>query len=337
LNNPRFITNSKKIKRNPDPKKSEKLKAVEDTLNVKDAGADENRCAALSVARILLHRNGDNIEQAANAFFQIPIVPRDGEDNRITLAKGLIELAAQRIETDPEFVTNESYYASICAALIAASRNPSIIADESKLKPIQAALAIAGDLNNRQTVVQLYANLIRQPWQMLDVPFFDALKQLGLPVITLKRSRDDYIFGNISNMRFNQSIEEFDLNAVCFVVHAGLHYQPIIMDENPNPAQATKLLSILTNDLNTRLRQLERDVKAQSKSKLPNDQKQNFIAPKIRDLLNIYPYYAKRCIFDLLRGNRNFDEVRLNAASNADFVAEATRAFLSAPVRAITH
>jgi hypothetical protein len=318
LANAETLTSLKKRKRSADAepqsrRNEQQLNSVKRVLNVQDAGAAENRCASLSIASILLHKHSENLQNVA-AKYKIPLKPQPGEPPLVTLSNGLIALAADIIETNPIFSDQDPrnvHFDNIVAALADAGQT---ISDPA-----------------RPAVVKQYADLIRRPWQMLDIPVFDALQMHGIPFITLvpSPSQDDLILGAVSHtISFDSSsIDTYDLTTICFVVREGLHYQPVIMDAiPPNPAQVAKLRSILKNDMTNTLRQIAALV---AKPGAP-DTKFNELTNLMNSVVNRYPVDAKPIIIQMLTDERRlFDKETLRNANNNGFIQEAVLAFLS--------
>jgi hypothetical protein len=293
---------------------SEQLAAVKRTLNVQEAGSQDNRCATLSIAAILLKRYNGNLQRAA-ARFEIHIAPIDGQDPKITLSNGLIELAAATIEVSRDFQTDDKLFSSVVAAL-----------DDAK-QPIP-------DRTNRQAVVQQYAAHIRQAGSMLDIPVFQALESInGIPFITLVPSQGDLVLGSVSpGISFDEeedSLDRHDLTTICFVVRDGLHYQPVIMNDMPNVAQQEKLRSILKNDMEKRLHQIQSliaDTQKTSADKVVEFN--NLVGP----VVNQYSFDAKPRIVDMLRNGLRAIDDALISTPNDIFIEGASLAFLSRPV-----
>jgi hypothetical protein len=319
-NREHFLEKSKKIdnrtKRNKatlDETNSEKLSNVKQVLNVQEAGSQGNRCATLSIAAILLKRHNGDLQRAA-ARFEIPIAPIDGQDPKITLSNGLIELAAATIEISRYFQTDDELFSSVVAAL-----------DDAK-QPIP-------DRTNRQAVVQQYAAHIRQAGQMLDVPVFQALEMHGIPFITLVPSQDDLVLGNVSpTIIFDaaeHSLDTYDLTTICFVVRDGLHYQPVIMNDMPNVAQQEKLRSILKNDMEKTLGQIQNLI---SDTQRTPDEKSVEFNNLVASVVRQYPFDAKPRIVDMLRNGLRAIDDALISTPNDIFIEGASLAFLSRPV-----
>jgi hypothetical protein len=293
-------------------KNGKNLEAIKQVLNVQEAGSQENRCATLSVASILLKRKGGNLKAAANEF-DIPL-NKPGTTDQITLSNGLIELATQRIESDPQFTQPESnqLFSNIIASLNDARQN-------------------IPDSDNRKAVVEQYANLIRQPGQMLDVPIFDALQMQGIPFITLvpNQTRDDFILGSVSGLisfDADHSIDTYDLTNICFVVREGLHYRAIIMNENPNLAQGEKLRSILRNDMNKTLGQIA-TLAADSR---PAKDKWAEMKNLITSVVTQYPADAKPIIIQKLPTGKKFNDADISEEADQDaFILATAHAFLN--------
>jgi hypothetical protein len=303
-NQEHFLEKPKKIKsKSVANRNSEQLSNVKRTLNVQEAGSQENRCATLSIAAILLKRSNGDLQRAA-ARFEIPIAPIDGQDPKITLSNGLIELAARTIECSRYFQTDDELFSSVIAAL------------NDARQPIP-------DRTNRQAVVQQYAAHIRQPGQMLDVPVFDALEINGIPFITLVPSQGDLILGSVSSMiTFNEGLDAYDLTTVCFVVRDGLHYQPVIMDDTPNVAQQEKLRSILKTYMEKTLGQIQNLI---SDTQRTPDQKSVEFNNLVTSVVCQYPFDAKSRIAQMLRGaGKDFPEVPMD---NDTFIYLANFAF----------
>ena len=91
---------------------------------------------------------------------------------------------------------------------------------------------------------------------MLDVQSKSSRKE-GLPIITLVPSQGDFRLGSVSHaITFDEGQEAYDLTNTLFLVRDGLHYQPVINDAS-NAAQQEKLRSILKNDMEKTLGQIQ--------------------------------------------------------------------------------
>ncbi|HEX2580250.1 MAG TPA: hypothetical protein VHK67_07610 [Rhabdochlamydiaceae bacterium] len=294
-----FTATPAKIKRASQPA-TQNLSSVAQTLNVQEAGSQENRCATLSIATILLNRH-KTLKAAADAY-DIPLT-NVGATDQITLSNGLIELAAQTIETEDTF------------------------AQEPHFSNIVAALEDAQQTVDEDDAVSQYATLIRRPGQMLDVPVFDALQWSGIPFITLvpNRARNDFVLGNVSGLIFfdaaDHSLDTYDLSTICFVVRDGLHYQAIQM--NGTPAQDAKLRSILKADMENTLGQIQ---------SLFNDSRS--IDAKAREFHNLvksvvsqYPFDSRPRIVQMLTAANKVVSADLISKRNSDFIVEAFAAF----------
>jgi|GEM_PF-1960069 len=282
------------------------LSSVKQLLNVQEAGSQENRCATLSIAAILLQRyNGDL--RAIEQEYGIPLT-YVGTTNQITLSNGLIELAARTLERNLLTFTQDGYYSNIVAALRDAGQN---IADE----------------NNRDTVVAQYANLIRTPGQMLDVPVFDALQMNGIPFITLvpNEAQNDLVLGNVSGLisfdAAEHSLDNYDLTNICFVVRDGLHYQAVQI--NGSSAQVTKLRAILKADMEKTLDQIQTLLNDSN----PISSKVTVFEQLIRSVVNQYSFDSKPRIVQMLANANKAMGNDSASKSNNDFIADAMAAF----------
>lgn len=300
-----FISAPEKIKRAKQPA-TENLSTVEQTLNVQEAGSQENRCATLSLAAILLRQHG-TLQAVADAYDDIPI-DNVGATDQITLSNGLIELAAQTIETDNAF-TQDPLYSNIVAALG------------------DAGHTIANGADTK-TVARQYATLIRQRGQMLDVPVFDALQLCGIPFITLvpNQARNDFVLGNISGLitfdAADHSLDTYDLTNICFVVRDGLHYRAIQM--NSAPAQDAKLRSILKADMEKTLGQIQNLLNVPS----PTKDQANEFDQLIRSVVHRYPFDSKPRIVQMLRAANKTVTDGLVSEATGNFIRRAYAAFV---------
>lgn len=283
------------------------LSSVKQLLNVQEAGSQENRCATLSIATILLQRHNGNLNAAAQAY-NIPLT-NVGATDQITLSNGLIELAARTLETQTHMFVGNQTYSNIVAALKDAGQS---IANES----------------NRKAVVAQYANLIRKSGQMSDVPVFDALALSGIPFITLvpNQAQNDLVLGSVSGLisfdTAEHSLDNYDLTTICFVVRDGLHYQAVQM--NGSLAQVTKLRSILRNDMEKTLGQIQ-DLLNDS-SPISNNKAIEFEL-LIEYVVNQYSFDSKPRIVQMLANANKAMGNDSASKSNNDFIADAMAAF----------
>ncbi len=305
---------------------TKKLEAIERVLNVTNNSGEGNKCAAISVAMILLQRYGDlQTAKAAilsmNEGLQLPA--ERGRDAQDILTNLLIDLAASLIENRPEFSNADAadssnpYYANIVASLSLRAAG----------RPQPASNA------DRKMVAKEYADLIRSNGEMLDVSFFDALNLLGIPSITLKPSTTGFVLGSIYSQNLFKAdidhIEGSDLGQICFVVHDQLHYRAAMLPTNLTAEQTSALRSILRNDMTKLLQELDKEIPTLQPGRSNFVENRNKIYPKIAYLMARYPTDAKPRIIALLtKEKRIFDVETLNRANGDAFIQGALLAFL---------
>jgi hypothetical protein len=298
-----FLEKPTKIKtKSAAEKDSEKLAAIKRTLNVQEAGSLDNRCLTLSIAAILLKKD-NNFATLLENQFRIPL--QEGDTPQITLSNMLIELAAHIIIKE-EFTNSDACFDTVVAALKSAGQ---LITDES----------------DRPAVAKQYADLIRLPGQMLDVPVLKALEMSGLPIIALVPSQGDLVLGSVSpTITFNEGLDAYDLTAICFVVHDrdGLHYQPVMMNETA--AQQEKLRSILKNDMEKTLGQIQNLISDTQRELADKFVEFNNL---VASVVNKYPFDAKPRIVQMLRSALRIIEE--DAVPNDIFIGRAADAFLN--------
>jgi len=226
LNNPRFITKSKKRKSDTD------LTTNPIHSSIQDAGADENRCAALSLAKRELSKLAPH-EIVTKYTLTTPGLAQRINDAATPeakiklLADALIDKAATAITENDEF------------------RNPHIKIVERKpcLAAIEQALSAYKEANRDypglpvgatpQQKTTEYVRLMRQPGFMLDLPFFLALEQ---PFIVIRKTHNNSIYSATEigyHYVIRNSIETCDLDNVNIVYYDGLgHYKSVILTDD---------------------------------------------------------------------------------------------------------
>ncbi|HEX4839565.1 MAG TPA: hypothetical protein VFU89_03885 [Rhabdochlamydiaceae bacterium] len=283
------------------------LSSVKQLLNVREAGSQENRCATLSIAAILLQTYNGQLDDIAK-IYKIPLNKSSGETDQIILSNGLIELAAQTIEKQVTKFKQDDFYSNIVAALGDAGQS---IDNE----------------NDRDAVIAQYVTLIRKPGQMLDVPVFDALEMNGIPFITLvpNQARNDLVLGSVSgSISFDtvqRSLNHYDLTNICFVVRDGLHYQAVQM--NSSLQQDTKLRSILKADMEKTLGQIQ----ILLNDSRPTKAKDREFQQLLNHVVYLYPFDSKPRIIQMLTSaNKEINPESVNS-SELGFIAAALGAF----------
>ncbi len=211
------------------------------TDSIKDAGSTENRCASLSLAKNELDKK-ISIETIV-AKYKLPpeLIQTLKNENDIKkrtqlLSNALIKKAASVIERKD---SNPFHNLSI-----ANTREPCLQAIENALlehKKIHPDFQI--EAIREKKAVQ-YANLIREPNTMLDLPFFLALEQ---PFIILQKTSDNTnyeirVIGHLFNIP--GTIETCNLDNVNIVYYNGTnHYQSIILASDQSKAAIRHLLT----------------------------------------------------------------------------------------------
>lgn len=296
-NREHFLEQPTKIKtKSAAERDREKLAQVKRSLNVQEVGSKDNRSLTLSIAAIVLKKLNGNLVEAAR-ILKMTFV--EGVDPLITLSNNFIERAAVNIESS-RFYNQTKCFDSVVAALKSAGQ---IIADET----------------DRETVARQYAALLRGPGQISIEPVLKAIEIDDLPIIMLKPSQGDLVVESVnSKIRFDDGLETCDLSNICFLVHDGLHYQPVIYDAS-NEVQQEKLGAILRTDMEKTLNQIQSLI---SGTHTPEAADQ--FEKLVTSVVNRYPFDAKPRIVEMLRIQQD-----LLLENNEVFIQGALTAFLS--------
>jgi hypothetical protein len=289
------------------------MSAIDQILNVTDAGSNNMRCAARSVALILLSNN-DNDLSAACREARVAVPPATG-DPVGALAEALIKRAVDIIENNASFSdiahVNHSH---IIAALAAAEQ--SARSDETP-----------------QALVARYAQLMKTQGEMLDAPFFDALDIDQKSFITLEFVNGRYEIRRMSNnICLDQKIDTHSLEDIFFVVYVNRnHYRAVIRNGQDN--QLALLRDIVKADMNKELTKLRTTLAQMSLTPANIDRNRNDIQPTIEYLITTYPADAKEAVIQALKAkNDALDTNSLAGLQNNNFAQAAVNAFLGSPL-----
>lgn len=233
----------KPIPKKLSPEQTTLKKVIQESI--RDAGSAGNRCAALSTAKRELAAPGANLETIVSKYKLNPALTAElaakTDDEKIKLlAEALVQKAAEVIgsqdDTNPFLKDIES------------QSEPCFAAVKTALEAHQKANAAFVIPATHKDAVAAYANLMRQPGTMLDLPFFLAL---GVPFIILRNNQDNtpVITEMSKNFVIAGTIDTYDLDQPNIVFYNGInHYQALVFKDDTHRDAIRKLLKQTMNE-----------------------------------------------------------------------------------------
>jgi hypothetical protein len=281
------------------------MSAVDKILNVVDAGSADMRCAARSVALIMMSNNNGDLSEASAE-------EEEEEDLVGALAEGLIQNAVASIQDNDSFVdVHHEHHAHIIAALADAGH---------PAQPNETPRAL----------VDRYAQLMGTPGEMLDAPFFDALDIQNQSFVTLEAVDGRYEIRRISsNICLSEKIDTHQLENIYFVVYVNQnHYRAVIRNGEEN--QLALLQDIMKADMNKSLNELKTTLAQMTLTTANFRNNCNELEGIIKHLITTYPADSKTAILQALKTKNNaLDDNRLKNVPNHSFAQAAAYDFLS--------
>jgi hypothetical protein len=289
----------------PDRKPVQDMSAVDKILNVIDAGSANMRCAARSVALIMMSNNNGDLSEASAE-------DEEEEDLAGALAEGLIKNAVAVIQAKDSFVdVHHEHHSHIIAALADAGH-------PAQLNETPRAL------------VTRYAQLMGTPGEMLDAPFFDALDIQKQSFVTLEAVDGSYEIRRISsNICLSEKIDAHELEDIYFVVYVNQnHYRAVIRNGQAN--QLDLLRDIMKADMNKSFTALNTELAQMTRTTANFTDNRNKLEGIIKHLITTYPADSKTAIIAALKAKNNaLDDNRLKDVLNDNFAQAAVYDFLS--------
>ncbi len=276
----------------PKKKRISSAPAPQTASPVIDAGSRGNRCAALSIIERELKSPGNNADAIASRHglaSYLPIDWKQKSDLRDVLASALVKKAADQIRHNPAFrqpVQAHQPINSPCWDIIL------IALREYKKAHQQSQLKVDQDHftnEEREDLVNAYANLISQDGEMLDLPFFMALE---IPFIILQKEGDQFkIYALSHNFKVELNLESPDsrlpLENISIVLYDGAqHYQAIV--DKPEH----KLDDLIKQDIENRFTNVRIEMEAARR----DDSKKVNTARRIVEFLKFYPFGRARLL-----------------------------------------
>jgi len=213
---------------------------------IQEAGSEGHRCAALSIAKRELdlakgqfkaitdkyELNEDLIGKLAAA--------KDDKDRMTVLSEALVQKAADIIgsqdeQTNPFLNTANTLQRAPCFAAI----KTALEAHQTAEKKAQRDYIIPA---NPKSAVAAYAELIRKPGTMLDLPFFLAL---GVPFVIIRNDQNNNLFISESSENFviSGTIDSYNLDDANILFYNGTdHFQAVILKDKTDKDEMRQLL-----------------------------------------------------------------------------------------------
>lgn len=225
------------------PKKQAPEQATLKTLiqkSIKDAGSANNRCAALSTAKRELELAGKKFKSITDKYklneelIGQLAAAKEGPEQIKLLSEALVQKAADIIGSQDDanpFLKSGNDQRVPCFAAVKTALEAHKTANPTFVIPADPKAAVAA-----------YADLIRRPGTMLDLPFFLAL---GVPFIIIRNDKDNnpIITEMSKNLVVAGSIDTFDLDHPNIVFFNGInHYQALIFENDIQRDAMRKLL-----------------------------------------------------------------------------------------------
>jgi len=271
----RLTANRKKTKNQSDP-----VSAVIDKC-IEDAGAKGNRCAALSLAKIELDKNSiedivDNYE--LDEDFTEDFNLARPEHKLEMLAEALVQKTADTIEdTDPDnpFLDED----------IQDHRQPGLAAIKYALREMKQS-----DTGTAEEITERYAGIIRQPGQMLDLPFFLALEQPFIIIHKPHPAAPNKIMVLGEDFIIPDTIEDCDLDDVNILFYNSRdHYQSVTLesrDPDITDKNETAMRVLIRREMDQRIDSLINRLKTPGVGA-------DAIVEERKDALDLYAQYPK--------------------------------------------
>ncbi|MBS0647815.1 MAG: hypothetical protein JSS10_01165 [Verrucomicrobia bacterium] len=235
------------------PEKTKQHKFIQETIQ--EAGATGNKCAALSIAKKeLTLSTPENIVRKYNLppALIAELASKKGEAQIKQLSDALIQKAADTIGSQEDAnpflddkckMQNKPCFAAVHTALVAHQQ-----AHPDFVIPTDRKIAVAS-----------YAALMRQPGNMLDMPFFLAL---GVPFLIMREFDDGYDFTEMSDsLVIPGKVKDFDLSQTNILFYNGTnHYQAVILrDKAHSDAVKAKLKQALDETMREFIKVIGKD------------------------------------------------------------------------------